>query len=101
MRKDGRPRPKASYHGPERSTESNHEAGSFAASVNNRLGGPGDGDLAGRGPNGGGQQRARGDGRRHLPEGSPGLPDPSGIQGDKTRRAEAADTVRFQGRNFK
>ena len=29
------------YHGPERSTESNHEPGSFAASVNLRLGGPG------------------------------------------------------------
>src|SRR6202790_2140194 len=170
MRKDGKPRPKASYHGPERSTESNHEAGSFAASVNNRPGGPGDGDLAGRCPDRagqglvryqlgargrarrlfprrgrrhlseirprrhhrarrserqqphaadrgqarllhgrehadvvrcGGQQRAGGDGRRRLPEGSAGLPHPSGIQGDKTRRAEAADSVCFQGRNFK
>ena len=32
------------------------------------------------------QQRARGRGRRHVPEGSAGLPDPSGIEGRQTRR---------------
>ena len=32
------------------------------------------------------QQGAAGDGRRHLPEGSAGLPDPSGIQGQQSWR---------------
>ena len=32
------------------------------------------------------QQRAAGDGRRHLPEGPAGLPDPSGSQGRQDSR---------------
>ena len=44
------------------------------------------------------QQRAAGRGRRHLPEGSAGFPDPSGNQKCKTRRPQAADAVRLQGR---
>ena len=45
------------------------------------------------------QQRAGGDGRRHVPEGSAGFPDPSGIEGHQARRPQAADAVRVQGRH--
>ena len=44
------------------------------------------------------QQRAGGRGRRHLPEGSAGFPDPSGNQNHQTRRSQAADAVGVQGR---
>src|SRR5437879_13754290 len=46
------------------------------------------------------KQRATGYGRRHLPEGSAGLPDASGIENHKTRRSQAADAVRVQGRHL-
>ena len=44
------------------------------------------------------QQRAGGRGRRHLPEGSAGFPDPSGNQGHQARGSQAADAARVQGR---
>ena len=46
------------------------------------------------------QQRADGDGRRDIPERSAGLLDPSRIQDHQTRRTQAADAVRVQGRHF-
>src|ERR1700687_3443007 len=81
MRKDASQRPIASYHGPERSTESNHEPGYFAASVNSCPGGGSYGHRAGQRPSAGQglvrnqlgcRGRARrifpGRGRRHLQE---------------------------------
>ena len=38
------------------------------------------------------------DGRRHLPEGSAGLPDPPGSQDHQARRSQAADAVGVEGR---
>ena len=40
-------------------------------------------------------------GRRHLPEGSAGLPDPPGIEDRQTGRPQAADAVRVQGRHHR
>ena len=44
------------------------------------------------------QQGAGGDGRRHLPEGPAGLPDPPGSQDHQAGRPQAADAVGVQGR---